>query len=375
MITPYPGSKSKLFSLPINYETLLAYPPKNVMYYPILKPKINIKMRHVYVVYKLFNMIGMDIKRLYNNLLLNKKKKNLNSNQYDIIHSVGAVISGTDYILDVEAISNLIPDLENKDHILSIEQHLINEECKHIICWSEYVKDRMIGLFPKLINKISVVYPAIDSKPKNNINIENVRMTFIGWDFLRKGGWEVLESVRRLVEHHPNVELNVVSKVPEKILNEYSEIKQIKIIGPQKRDVLYTHIYPNTDLLIYPTKFEAFGLVTLEAYSFGIPVLGSDSPVQKELIKNELFVVEQECSDCDNNGFFLTNQQEEYIQKKNNYCEYEVEQMVIKMTTLINNPNLIVEEGLLKYKEVQNGRFSIEKRNENIKKLMYKIFN
>ena len=53
-------------------------------------------------------------------------------------------------------------------------------------------------------------------------------------------------------------------------------------------------IYPISDIFLYPTLFDSFGMVLLEAMSFGMPVITLHDFSTSEIIDNEKdgFVVE-----------------------------------------------------------------------------------
>ena len=83
-----------------------------------------------------------------------------------------------------------------------------------------------------------------------------------------------------------NETLNETSEY-NRLLNEYIELHDLKtcvhFISNQKN---MTHFYSAIDIMVMASKSETFGMVTLEALSFGIPVIGSNSGGTPELLAN-----------------------------------------------------------------------------------------
>lgn len=354
-VQPYTGTKGGLFSVLVYYQNLVRFPPAGYEYVLELKPAINVPMGRIYQVYRVLNRLGFDIKGLYNRLLLKRRRPS------GLVHMACATVEHGDYIVDVEAISNLLPNLGDRRHVAKVGQDLASPRCKAILCWSGFVRDRLQGLYPHLGTKLRVVYPAFEAQPRRPIT-EVRRITFVGWDFLRKGGWEVLEAVRRAAREHPDIALRCISGVPDAIRADYADVPQIEFTGAVPHDRLYSEVYPTTDLLLFPTRYEAFGLVTLEAFSFGIPVIASDSPVQAELVGAPEFLVPLHRPDVDADGFILL-EEESYKRDKASYDEGEVQGLVERIVRLVRDPALAEAESQRVHAEVATGRFSFTARD------------
>tara|TARA_B100001758_G_scaffold247242_1_gene264429 strand:- start:170 stop:1273 length:1104 start_codon:yes stop_codon:yes gene_type:complete len=83
-----------------------------------------------------------------------------------------------------------------------------------------------------------------------------------------------------------NETLNETSEYNQ-LLHEYIKLHDLKkcvhFISHQKN---MTHFYSAIDIMVMASKSETFGMVTLEALSFGIPVIGSNSGGTPELLGN-----------------------------------------------------------------------------------------
>jgi len=71
----------------------------------------------------------------------------------------------------------------------------------------------------------------------------------------------------------------------EQLVNKYKKCNQIKFIGKQTRNEVYT-IFNNCDCLVFPSKLETWGLPLTEAKMFKKPILVADLPYAHENIQD-----------------------------------------------------------------------------------------
>lgn len=96
------------------------------------------------------------------------------------------------------------------------------------------------------------------------------KILFIGKDFTRKGGYITYEAFKLLRAEGHNVELYIIgpSKNPiENPVDGYHFIGQITFEDEAK-------YYNMCDVFCMPSYFEAYGLVFVEALTFGLPCIG-----------------------------------------------------------------------------------------------------
>lgn len=157
-----------------------------------------------------------------------------------------------------------------------------------IFAMSQWMADSIVKLNNIPANKIHVIHAG------QNTNIPKFRnefikkedrnkLLFIGVDFFRKGGDMVVEAVKLLrKEYNFNITLTVAGpqiwplgdSIPEGI-NFLGNVPSEKI-----EELLKTH-----DLFVMPSHFEAFGIVFVEALSYGLPCVGRNSFAMPEIIK------------------------------------------------------------------------------------------
>lgn len=96
------------------------------------------------------------------------------------------------------------------------------------------------------------------------------KILFIGKDFRRKGGFITYEAFKLLREQDEQVELYVIGPKENPIANPvdgYHFVGQI----PFNEEAKY---YNMCDVFCMPSYFEAYGLVFIEALTFGLPCIG-----------------------------------------------------------------------------------------------------
>lgn len=111
---------------------------------------------------------------------------------------------------------------------------------------------------------INVDFEAIDDSQK----IGN-KILFVGKDFERKGGYHIVDAFKKLKQKMPTAELHVAGP-KENPVNEH--IDGYCFHGLCNRTQL-NELYNRCDVFAMPSYFEAFGIVFVEALTFGLPCL------------------------------------------------------------------------------------------------------
>jgi len=197
--------------------------------------------------------------------------------------------------LEVEKKSRL-----NPLHVvyLWIEKQMFNN-AKKIIANSKMVKQQIITTYNIDPKKIEVVYNGIPLKPLSNFesikeefSIKNEKiLLYVGSGFKRKGVEEVLEIISKL--QYQDIKCFIVGK--EKKLNYYkNRSKELNIedkiifTGP-RTDV--DKFYSMSDIFLFPTHYEPFSNVILEAMSFKNAIFTTQQNGAAEIL-DALYVME-----------------------------------------------------------------------------------
>lgn len=146
-------------------------------------------------------------------------------------------------------------------------------------------------------DKLDVVAPGFPTPPPvDRGGRDSFRFLFVGTDFERKGGFDVIEAFDALLEACPQARLTVVSSdpavpTPDRLVHSWVDRSRrerllarleslcrsghAEVYPLVARDVLERRFFPAADAYVMPTLAEGFGFTNVEAMSHGLPVVSS----------------------------------------------------------------------------------------------------
>lgn len=160
------------------------------------------------------------------------------------------------------------------------------KNCKGLFTMSEWVRQLIInnmGISPDKVHNvgagINLDYDRIKNEKKNNNKI-----LFVGKDFYRKGGDIVVKSFQMLKREMPDAELYIAGpdKRPEEIDVAPEGIHFLGLLSYKE----VTEYFNKCDIFCMPSRFEAFGLVFIEALVSGLPCIVNNDFFMKEIIQD-----------------------------------------------------------------------------------------
>jgi len=132
-------------------------------------------------------------------------------------------------------------------------------------------------------NRVICVY-AGNNDNSTNIDLNHNKYTsnnilFVGIDWNRKGGPELIEAFKTVLKIHPEVHLTIVGSSPAVKLPNCEVIGQIPI-GE------VAQYYEESSIFCLPTKREPFGVVFVEAMQHKLPIVATDIGAIPDFVKN-----------------------------------------------------------------------------------------
>ena len=242
-------------------------------------------------------------------ILLNKNSKII---KY-LINSDAKIIISTRY-----EFSKLLNKYGRKDTLKISEQHVYNISDKYIeklnklknIDYLMPVSKNLLDEYKGKVHiKMQYIPLALNYYPKDNelSQVNNKNLIAIGRLDKVKGFADLITIMDILVDKDPEIKLNIFGDGPEKeslqeLIKEKHLEKNIKLWGFKKYTFIKDYL-KNSSLYLMTSFEESFGLVVIEAMSYGIPCIAFDSA------KGVLDVINE------NNGYLISNRDIELYTK------------------------------------------------------------
>lgn len=237
---------------------------------------------------------------------------------------------------------NILDNFLYKSFFKNLKVILLAEELYPDVC--KYVNRKNVYICPNGI-------PMQDKKTKK-VAHEGFNILFLSNMMEAKGVWDLIGACKILKEKGRSLKCHFVGK-----WSDISEIEFKKKIHEYKLDnMVYAHgaqygnekniFFEKTDLFVFPTLNEAFGLVLLEAMEYGIPCIATNEGGVPSVMDNG------------RTGFIVD--------------KHSPEQLAEKIEILIDNPRLCEEMGKAGRIKFEN-EFTIEKFENRMKNILNEI--
>lgn len=262
-----------------------------------------------------------------------------------------------------------------------VKKALASRCCKKILPWSYWAKKTLYRSLDcrSFEEKIEVVHLAVDSK---NFVMEKdddrLRLLFVGstnpwnvYNFELKGGIEVVEAFFELSKKYDGLELVIRSWVPPEIREKCAKQPNIMIFNSPLSEEALAHLYASSDVFVFPSHAN-LGMAILEAMSYELPVVALgvyDVPEAVKDMKTGVLL-----SPSPKVPYYTWNGEPNHHDRSfllgtRRSRSWLVKQIVEKTSLLIEKCSLRRRIGREAKHLVERGNFSIEKRNEKLKRI------
>ena len=179
-------------------------------------------------------------------------------------------------------------------------QLLAGSHCKRILAISQFAYDSQVELLapfstlaPSITRKMQVLHPPqpllIGSLDEKHTPQDLLRCVFVGRDFFRKGGREIVDAVQLLIGEGRALQVDIVSSVDpgdyatkstaadrDEILRRMEALRPaIQFHGEVPNAEVLTMLR-NSHVALLPTYDDTYGFSVLEAQAAGTPVITTD---------------------------------------------------------------------------------------------------
>lgn len=137
---------------------------------------------------------------------------------------------------------------------------------------SSNVRRSMLLDYECAADKVELVYAGrnatVTSQKTENVDYSRPHILFVGYDWKRKGGPDLVEAFQLVLESFPNARLTIVGAQPD--LN----IPNCEVIGPGRAADLDGY-YQRASVFCMPTYREPFGIAFIEAMAARLPIVAT----------------------------------------------------------------------------------------------------
>jgi glycosyltransferase involved in cell wall biosynthesis len=154
-----------------------------------------------------------------------------------------------------------------------------------LVTWSRLASDSLVADYQVAAGKIQVIPPGVDLglfRPgERTRGAGPVRVLFVGGDFVRKGGPELLTA---MCELPPNVELDVVTG--SDVVGIPSDVTCRVHRGLKPRAAELIDLYRRADIFALPSRGDCLPQVLAEAAAAGLPLVATPTGAVPEIVRD-----------------------------------------------------------------------------------------
>ena len=166
------------------------------------------------------------------------------------------------------------------DKALNFEK-IVYKNMTTIFTMSEYLRHSFIydfGIKESRVKNIGAGINLDKIPPIMEKSYDNQEVLFIGVDFIRKGGFQLLEAFHHLKQSLPRAKLHIIGPDPKPLDIDTKFLKGVEFHGnlsKQKSDErnVFEDTIARCSLFVMPSLYEPFGIAPLEGMVYQIPCI------------------------------------------------------------------------------------------------------
>lgn len=151
-------------------------------------------------------------------------------------------------------------------------ERTIYQNATHIFTRSRHVTNSIVEQYGCQPDKVTCVFAGsnlqADTNPLDNDGYSNKNILFVGVDWERKGGPELVRAFQQVLQVHPDARLTIVGCTPR------VDVPHCEVVGRLPLAQVKEY-YRRASVFCLPTKLEPFGIVFIEAFSYKLPVVAA----------------------------------------------------------------------------------------------------
>lgn len=211
-----------------------------------------------------------------------------------VFSALSLLLDDVPWALDLDILSGLMgyrhQQMRSPRMRRFLGKRLADPRLKAITYWSRIARAGAEACLqdPRVDEKGVLLYPSVDlaalPPPRPHAEREGTHVLFVGRAFEMKGGHEAVAAATELLARHPKeLRFTFITDLPAGYAPPSHEgLRFLPANLPRER--VYREFFAEADVVLFPTLYEVFGLVALEAFAFGAPLVGLDTYALPEVV-------------------------------------------------------------------------------------------
>ena len=142
------------------------------------------------------------------------------------------------------------------------------------VTWSQWAADSLVNDYGMAPDRVHPIYPGVQLsrfRPRAAGHDGPLRLLFVGGDFIRKGGLDLLEAVRSL---GGAIEVDIVTSSPGQVPTHPGAGVSV-YSGVDPNSAAMADLYGRADVFVLPTRGDCTPLVIAEAMASGLAIVST----------------------------------------------------------------------------------------------------